>query len=74
MPVFGGGTSRFQPVYAGDIARVIEICTRAEESPRIARMIEGKVIGAGGPEGMLERSSPQLNGRALLIVGTCLVT
>ncbi len=25
MPVFGGGTTRFQPVYAGDVARAVEI-------------------------------------------------
>ncbi|KAH8835472.1 NAD-binding protein [Flagelloscypha sp. PMI_526] len=47
MPVFGGGKSKFQPVFVGDIARAVEIMTRGDES--IAEEIEGKTFEAGGP-------------------------
>jgi NADH dehydrogenase len=60
LPVFGGGTSRFQPVFAGDIGRVVEICTRANDEKRIAELIEGKIIGAGGLEVFTYREMMQL--------------
>jgi len=50
LPVFGGGTSRFQPVFAGDLAHVIEICTRDDK--RVQDVCAGKVIECGGPDGM----------------------
>ncbi|KIM31355.1 hypothetical protein M408DRAFT_64580 [Serendipita vermifera MAFF 305830] len=49
MPVFGGGTSRFQPIYVGDIARLVEICSHTE-IPQIKTAVEGKILEAGGPE------------------------
>ncbi|TFK56678.1 NAD(P)-binding protein [Heliocybe sulcata] len=48
LPVFGGGTSRFQPVFVGDIARAVEIIARDDEQVRNA--VQGKVLEAGGPE------------------------
>jgi len=48
LPVFGGGTSRFQPVFVGDIARAVEIIARND--PKIQESVQGKVIEAGGPE------------------------
>lgn len=49
MPTFGGGTSRFQPVYVGDIANLVEIITR--DDPATLEQVKGKVIEAGGPDG-----------------------
>ncbi|KAJ3721664.1 nucleoside-diphosphate-sugar epimerase [Lentinula raphanica] len=48
LPVFGGGTSRFQPVYVGDIARAVEIIARND--PAINAMVGGKMIECGGPD------------------------
>jgi hypothetical protein len=50
MPVFGGGTSKFQPVYVRDIARLIELCSYTERKD-ISEVIQGTIIEAGGPEG-----------------------
>lgn len=50
MPVFGGGLTRFQPVYAGDLGRLVEIITRSDEE--VIKMVAGKIIEAGGPEGV----------------------
>ncbi|WWC89396.1 uncharacterized protein L201_004320 [Kwoniella dendrophila CBS 6074] len=58
LPVFGGGVSRFQPVYAGDIARAVEICCRDE--PEVVRQVGGKIIEAGGPEIYTYREIMQL--------------
>jgi hypothetical protein len=49
MPVFGGGTTRFQPVFVGDIARVIEIISR--HNIAMSEFVDGKTIEAGGPDG-----------------------
>ncbi|KAI0094301.1 NAD-binding protein [Irpex rosettiformis] len=48
MPAFGGGTSRFQPVYVGDVARLVEIIARQESA--VASQVDGKIIEAGGPD------------------------
>ncbi|WRT66293.1 uncharacterized protein IL334_003246 [Kwoniella shivajii] len=58
LPVFGGGHVRFQPVYAGDIARAVEICCRDE--PEVVRQVGGKVIEAGGPDVFTYRQIMQL--------------
>jgi len=50
MPVFGGGTSRFQPVYAGDIARFVSMCVDNGSGKEIPA-IQGKIFEAGGPDG-----------------------
>lgn len=50
MPVFGGGTSRFQPIFVGDLARLVEICSHTENS-QVTKAVQGKVLEAGGPEG-----------------------
>ncbi|MBV8938455.1 MAG: complex I NDUFA9 subunit family protein, partial [Alphaproteobacteria bacterium] len=43
LPAIGGGKTRFQPVYAGDVARAIAACV---ENPAAA----GKIFELGGPE------------------------
>ncbi|KAH7909782.1 hypothetical protein BJ138DRAFT_1066393 [Hygrophoropsis aurantiaca] len=48
MPVFGGGLTRFQPVFVGDIGRAVEIISRNDEG--IQKKFRGKIIEAGGPE------------------------
>ena len=48
MPVFGGGHSKFQPVYVGNLARAIEISSRRD--PGIESLTSGKIIEAGGPD------------------------
>jgi uncharacterized protein YbjT (DUF2867 family) len=50
LPVFGGGKSRFQPVYVGDLSKAVEILCRG--TPEIKKETSGKIIEAGGPEGM----------------------
>ena len=50
MPVFGGGLTLFQPVYVGDIATVVEILSR--NNSEINGEIDGKIIEAGGPDGV----------------------
>jgi uncharacterized protein YbjT (DUF2867 family) len=47
LPVFGKGDTRFQPVYVGDIGRLVEILTR--NSP--VKVADGKIIEAAGPDG-----------------------
>lgn len=64
MPVFGGGTTRFQPVYAGDIARAVEIASRTLDKEAV-NATNGKVIEAGGPDG----ASPMLRIAALDVHG-----
>jgi hypothetical protein len=54
MPVFGGGTSKFQPVYVGDIGRLVEIISRSD--PEINSLVSGKIIEAGGPDSKSSRS------------------
>lgn len=49
--MFGGGTSRFQPVYVDDLAQAVEIITRNDA--KINKMVSGKYIEAGGLEGTL---------------------
>ena len=46
--MFGGGISRFQPVYVGDIARLVEVISR--QDPEISSRLSGKIIEAGGPQ------------------------
>lgn len=48
MPVFGGGHTRFQPVYVGDLARAIEISSRRDQD--IESLTNGNIIEAGGPD------------------------
>ncbi|EDR15172.1 uncharacterized protein LACBIDRAFT_243354 [Laccaria bicolor S238N-H82] len=48
LPVFGGGKSRFQPVYVGDLSKAVEILCRG--TPEIKKETSGKIIEAGGPE------------------------
>lgn len=38
-----------RPVYAGDIARAVEICCR--DDPQVIQAVGGNIIEAGGPEG-----------------------
>lgn len=48
LPVFGGGSSRFQPVYVDDIARAVETVCRNDS--RIEPLVNRKIIEAGGPD------------------------
>jgi len=48
LPVFGKGDTRFQPVYAGDIGRLVDILTRDNVIP--ITNCKGKIIEAVGPE------------------------
>lgn len=50
MPVFAGGQALFQPVYVGDIARLVELLSRGD--PNINSNMKGKIIEAGGPDGL----------------------
>jgi len=58
MPVFGGGHSKFQPVYVGDLARAIEISAR--DDPEIESLTNGKIIEAGGPDVVTYRQIMEL--------------
>jgi len=58
LPVFGGGTSRVQPVYVGDLARVVEVLSRNE--PDVDRLAAGKYIEAGGPDVFTYREIMQI--------------
>lgn len=49
LPVFGGGQSKFQPVYVGDLARACEILSRGDKN--VNSLVGGKIIQAGGPDG-----------------------
>jgi len=48
LPVFGKGETRFQPVYAGDIGRLVEILTRRNVYG--STDYKGKIIEAAGPD------------------------
>lgn len=50
LPVFGGGRSRFQPVYVGDVAKAVEVVSR--DDLEVVNQVGGKIVEAGGPEGM----------------------
>ena len=47
LPVFGKGDTLFQPVYVGDVGRIVEILTRKNA----VNDADGKIIEAGGPDG-----------------------
>ena len=49
LPVFAGGTTKFQPVYVGDLAALVEIISRND--PAVRSIVDGKIIEAGGPDG-----------------------
>jgi len=52
-----------RPVYAGDIARAVEICCRDDQ--QVIDAVGGTVIEAGGPEGMylvlIETTAPTMD-------------
>ena len=50
MPVFGGGHSKFQPVYVEDISRAVEVIARGAGEPEIGQLVDGKIVEAGGPD------------------------
>lgn len=43
VPLFGGGKTKFQPVYAGDVANAVLTCLQVESA-------RGKIYELGGPE------------------------
>jgi len=51
LPVFGKGDTRFQPVFVGDIGRLVDILTRNGT----VNVAEGKIIEAVGPDGKFTR-------------------
>lgn len=53
LPVFGGGSSLFQPVYAGDIGRATELLSRIEDTA-LMESTRNVVIQAGGPDGEIQ--------------------
>ncbi|KAH6916959.1 NADH dehydrogenase [Coprinopsis sp. MPI-PUGE-AT-0042] len=48
LPVFNGGTSKFQPVFVDDIADLVEVTTRGDHE--VERRVSGAIVEAGGPE------------------------
>ncbi|KZT53299.1 NAD(P)-binding protein [Calocera cornea HHB12733] len=50
LPVFGGGGARFQPVYAGDLARAVDICARRDADGEVDDAVGGTTFDAGGPD------------------------
>lgn len=54
--MFGGGTTKYQPVYAGDIGKVVEIASRVDDK-EAAKATNGKIIEAGGPDGMFHHAN-----------------
>jgi len=57
LPVFGKGDTQFQPVYAGDIGRLVEILTRDNDNVIPITNCKGKIIEAVGPEGEFSYSA-----------------
>jgi uncharacterized protein YbjT (DUF2867 family) len=49
LPVFGDGSTKFQPVYVEDLASLVEIVARGNVNVR--EEVDGRIIWAGGPEG-----------------------
>ncbi len=49
LPVFGGGASKFQPIYVDDLARAVEIIATADAE--VKKEVSGKIMEAGGPDG-----------------------
>jgi uncharacterized protein YbjT (DUF2867 family) len=49
LPVFAGGATKFQPVYVGDLASLVEIISRKD--PAVRSVVDGKTVEAGGPDG-----------------------
>ncbi len=43
LPLIGGGETRFQPVYVGDIAKAVEVCLKRPDTV-------GQIYELGGPE------------------------
>ena len=52
LPVFGKGDTRFQPVYVGDIGRLVEILTR-----NAINDADGRIIEAAGPDSKSSHSA-----------------
>lgn len=44
-------------VYAGDIARAIEVISRSPSDAKIAALVDGKIVEAGGPTGTFPTAS-----------------
>ncbi|KAG8983367.1 hypothetical protein FRB90_006084, partial [Tulasnella sp. 427] len=59
LPVFGGGKSLFQPVFAGDIGRAIEILSRTDDQAILSET-RNLVIQAGGPDVLTYREMMEL--------------
>ncbi|KAI0034180.1 NAD-P-binding protein [Vararia minispora EC-137] len=48
LPVFGDGSTRFQPVFVDDLARLVELVSR--DDAEIRRELSGRIVYAGGPD------------------------
>lgn len=44
-PVFGDGSTKFQPVFVKDLAQAVAHCAETSE-------FEGKIVEIGGPKGI----------------------
>jgi len=55
LPVFAGGATKFQPVYVGDLASLVE--TTSAGDPTIGSIVDGKTVEAGGPDGEALRTN-----------------
>ncbi|KQT84029.1 complex I NDUFA9 subunit family protein [Aurantimonas sp. Leaf443] len=53
LPLLGGGTTRFQPVYVGDVAEAVADCVDA-------RVAGGRIYELGGPEVLTFREMMEL--------------
>lgn len=55
MPVFGGGTTRFQPVFVGDLAHAVQAVIELSE---VRNRVSGQIIEAGGRDSQHKYLSP----------------
>ncbi|SJL07509.1 uncharacterized protein ARMOST_10859 [Armillaria ostoyae] len=53
LPVFGGGASKFQPVYVKDLMHAVEIIAIADA--KVRKEVSAKIMEAGGPDVFIYR-------------------
>ena len=55
MPVFGGGTTHFRPVFVGDLAHAVQAVIELSE---VRNRVSGQIIEAGGRDSQHKYLSP----------------
>ncbi|PBK74860.1 NAD(P)-binding protein [Armillaria solidipes] len=60
LPVFGGGASKFQPVYVEDLMRAVEIIAIADA--KVRKEVSGKIMETGSPDVSLSFFVGQMQG------------